>query len=220
MSADQNAMHGHERRILRFLERYHLEHGLSPSFDEIRTAVNLTSKNHVYRDLNMLEEKGFIERERGKSRSIRLLRCVDGQPFDSGSFEVDVLGFIAAGNPIPAPDDTASVGVQETVRLTRDIVRGEREGVYALRVQGNSMIDALINDGDIVLLRHQQNADNGDMVAVWLHQKCETTLKRFYHEGERIRLQPENNAVEPIYADPRDVRIQGKVVAVVRQVAA
>ena len=220
MSVNQNEMHGHERRILRFLERYHLEHGLSPSFDEIRAAVNLTSKDHVYRDLNILEQKGFIERERGKSRSIRLLRCIDGQPFDSGSFEVDVLGVIAAGQPIPAPDDTASLSVQETVRLTRDIVRGERDGVYALRVQGNSMIDALINEGDIVLLRHQQSADNGDMVAVWLHQNCETTLKRFYHEGKRIRLQPENDAVKPIYADPRDVRIQGKVVAVIRQLAA
>ncbi|MFQ5340596.1 MAG: transcriptional repressor LexA [Anaerolineae bacterium] len=219
MSVGQHEMHGHERRILRFLERYHLEHGLSPSFDEIRTAVNLTSKDHVYRDLNMLEQKGFIGRERGKSRSIRLLRCIDGQPFDAGSFEVDVLGFIAAGQPIPAPEDTASRPVHETVRLTRDIVR-ERDGVYALRVQGNSMIDALINDGDIVLLRHQQNADNGDMVAVWLQRNGETTLKRFYHEGKKIRLQPENDTMEPIYADPRDVYIQGKVVAVIRQLAA
>ncbi|RME44061.1 MAG: transcriptional repressor LexA [Chloroflexi bacterium] len=212
-------LHGHERRILHFLERYYLAHGISPSFEEIRQAVNLPSKDHVFRDLNMLEEKGFIERQPGKSRSIRLLRCADGQPFDVGGFEVQVWGVIAAGKPIPAPGDGAGHDVQDTVRLTRDIVQ-KRDGVYALRVQGNSMIDALVNDGDIVILRHQQDANNGDMVAVWLEQEGETTLKRFYHEGSRIRLQPENQSMSPIYADPRNVRIQGKVIAVIRQLAA
>ncbi len=219
MDVDRLDLHGHERRILRFLEHYYLEYGLSPSFDEIRKAVNLASKNHVYRDLNMLEEKGFIARDRGKSRAIRLLRCVDGQPFDSGSFDVPLCGVIAAGWPIPAPGDGAGRDIHATVRLTRDIVR-ERDGVYALRVRGNSMIDALVNDGDIVVLRHQQDANNGDMVAVWLARQGETTLKRFFHEGNRIRLQPENQTMSPIYADPRDVRIQGKVIAVIRQVAA
>lgn len=219
MNVGQEHLHSHERRILRFLERYYLESGLSPSFEEIRAAVNLTSKDHVYRDLNMLEEKGFIERDRGRSRTIRLVRCVDGQPFDADGFEVPLCGAIAAGQPIPVPDDSASRNTHETVRLTRDIVR-ERDGVYALRVQGNSMVDALIHDGDIVVLRRQEEADNGDMVAVWLERNGETTLKRFHHEGERIRLQPENHTMPPIYADPRDVHIQGRVVAVVRQLAA
>lgn len=219
MSVDLQELHGHERRILRFLERYYLDQGMSPSFDEIRTAVNLASKDHVYRDLNMLEEKGFIERDRGKSRTIRLVRCVDGRPFDSGSFEVPMCGVIAAGQPIPVPDNGAWPDVLGTIRLTRDIV-SDRDQVYALRVQGNSMIDALINDGDIVVLRHQQDASNGEMVAVWLEPDGETTLKRFYHEGRRVRLQPENQSMAPIYADPRNVHIQGKVVAVIRQVAA
>lgn len=218
MNARQE-LHGHERRILRFLERYYLDQRMCPSFEEIRKAVNLASKDHVYRDLNLLEEKGFIERERGKSRAIRLLRCVDGQPFDADSFTVPLCGVIAAGQPIAAPGDGVRNDIPETLTLTRDIVK-ERDGVYALRVEGNSMIDALINDGDIVLLRHQDTAENGDMVAVWLEENGETTLKRFFHEGNRVRLQPENPTMEPIYADPRDVRVQGKVVTVIRQVAA
>ncbi|MFQ5593137.1 MAG: transcriptional repressor LexA [Anaerolineae bacterium] len=219
MRVDLDLLHNHERGILRFLERFYLEFGISPTFEEIRNAVKLPSKDHVYRDLNLLEEKGFIARERGRSRTIRLLRCVDGQLFYPDGFNVPLCGVIAAGQPIPVPDHSASRDILETVRLTRDIVH-EQEGVYALRVQGNSMIDALIHDGDIVVLRHQQEANNGEMVAVWLERNGETTLKRFYNEGKRIRLQPENEAVEPIFADPRDVHIQGKVVAVVRQLAA
>ncbi|MFQ5855741.1 MAG: transcriptional repressor LexA [Anaerolineae bacterium] len=219
MSVDRHELHGHERRILRFLERYIVDRSVSPSFEEIRRAVSLASKDHVYRDLNMLEGKGYIERDRGKSRAIRLLRCVDGRPFELGSFEVPLYGIIAAGQPIPVPGNGAGLEIHETIAITRDIVK-ERDGVYALRVQGNSMIDALINDGDIVILQHQPDAENGDMVAVWLEREGETTLKRFYHEGSRIRLQPENKSMEPIYLDPRDVRVQGKVVAVIRQVAA
>lgn len=219
MNARGQELHSHERRILRFLERYCVEHDLSPSFEEIRQAAEMTSKDHVYRDLNMLEEKGFIKRHRGKSRAIRLLRCVDGQPFRRNGFEVPLCGTIAAGQPIAAPGNGARHETHATITLTRDILK-ERAGVYALRVKGNSMIDALINDGDIVLLRHQQDAQNGDMVAVWLKNDGETTLKRFYHEGSRIRLQPENPSMDPIYADPQDVRVQGKVITVIRQVAA
>jgi repressor LexA len=132
-----------------------------------------------------------------------------------GLVKVPLLGRIAAGVPIDAPegaytsDDTIDVP-QEMLPVT--------EGIYALKVQGTSMIDAFINDGDIVVMRHTQKANNGDMVAAWITDQEETTLKRFYHEGDRIRLQPENQTMSPIYVAPDKVEIQGRVVAVLRQV--
>lgn len=211
-------LHTHERQILRYLERRILHDDVVPSFDEIRQAVNLPSKDHVFRDLNLLERKGFISRTRGKSRSIRLLRGADGRPFHRGGVPIPLCGVIAAGQPIPAPGSGLVDGLTEVLILTRDIV-GDGKGVYALRVKGDSMIDALINDGDVVVLRHQETAENGDMVAVWLERDEVTTLKRFYHEGNRIRLQPENRRIKPIFVDPQDVRVQGRVIAVIRQMA-
>jgi repressor LexA len=212
-------LHGHEVRILRFLEQCIVNTGIPPSYEEIRQAINLASKNHVFRDLNLLEDKGYIERDSGKSRTIRLLRCADGQPFDPYGFEIPICGKIAAGTPIAAPGNGVCDPAYETISLTRDIV-SERDGVYALRVAGNSMVDALVNDGDIVVLRQQPTAENGDMVAVWLKRDGETTLKRFYDEGNRVRLQPENPTMDPIYVDPADVSIQGKVITVIRSMAA
>jgi repressor LexA len=90
--------------------------------------------------------------------------------------------------------------------------------LFALRVKGLSMVDALINDGDIVLLRHQETCENGETVAVWLRDQKETTLKRFYHEGDRVRLQPANATMEPIYTSPENCEIQGKLVTVVRAI--
>jgi repressor LexA len=124
------------------------------------------------------------------------------------------LGYIAAGLPIavagPDPDDY--------LELTRDIV-AEQEGLYALQVKGNSMIDALVNDGDIVVLKHQKEAHNGEMVAVWLRDRDETTLKRFYRENRHVRLQPANPSMPPMIIDPSIVEVQGRVVAVIRRVA-
>jgi repressor LexA len=128
--------------------------------------------------------------------------------------QVPLLGRIAAGNPIPVPEDGFA---GETIELTRDLAPSGSD-VYALQVRGDSMIDAYINDGDVVIMRYQQTATNGDMVAAWLVGEEETTLKRYYHEGNRIRLQPENSQMEPIYVAPNNLQIQGKVLAVIRQV--
>ena len=130
--------------------------------------------------------------------------------------KVPLLGRIAAGLPIPVPDSDFSLFAGESVELTRDIVK-EEEGIYALEVRGDSMIDALINDGDVVVMKHQQEANNGDLVAVWLKDEKETTLKRFYHEGSRVRLQPANPTMEPIFVDTSNVEVQGKVIVVIRQ---
>jgi SOS-response transcriptional repressor, LexA len=132
---------------------------------------------------------------------------------------VPLLGDIAAGEPIPVPSsDFSLLGVEETIELTRSIV-GDPQDLYALRVRGNSMIDAMVHDGDIVIMRPAEEVANGEMAAVWLRDREEATLKRVYWEGGRVRLQPANPTMEPIYVDdPRQVQIQGKVVMVIRQV--
>ncbi|MCP4708341.1 MAG: repressor LexA, partial [Planctomycetes bacterium] len=130
-----------------------------------------------------------------------------------------LLGRIVASEPVPVPpNDFAILGEDEAIELTRDVV-DPKEDLFALQVSGNSMIDAMINDGDTVIMRPHHDVHNGDLVAVWLSDKEETTLKRFYREGDRVRLQPANPTMDPIYIDdPSTVQIQGLVVAVVRQV--
>jgi repressor LexA len=128
------------------------------------------------------------------------------------TFHVPKLGRIAAGQPISVGDTDPD----DYLELTRDIV-AEQEGLYALQVTGNSMIDALVNDGDTVILKRQNEARNGEMVAVWLRDQDETTLKRFYRENGHVRLQPANPTMSPLILHPSAVQVQGRVVAVIRQ---
>jgi repressor LexA len=131
---------------------------------------------------------------------------------------VPLIGYIAAGEPIPVPsaDTWDNLAAGETLELTEELV-GAREGVYALKVKGDSMVDALVNDGDIVLMQQVSTANDGDMVAVWLKVEREVTLKRLYREGNRVRLQPANNQMQPLYVDAANVEIQGRVIGVIRQ---
>jgi repressor LexA len=208
---------GHEADILSYLERYFDEHHRAPSFDEIRVAIGLSSKDHVSRDLKRLERRGYIELIPRIARGIRLLVTADERLYGGPTFQVPLLGTIAAGQPIPVPEAGVASTAADLIELTRDIVKDQRN-VYALRVKGNSMIDALIHDGDLVIMRHQEQVENGEMAAVWLTDRQETTLKRFFHEGKQVRLQPENKTMAPIYVSPKHVRVQGKVIAVIRQV--
>lgn len=132
---------------------------------------------------------------------------------------VPLLGTIAAGSPIPVPDaDTWQSPPLETVEVPKEMA-GRDPGVYALRVKGTSMIDALIDDGDIVLLAPAKSANSGEMVAVWLKAEKEVTLKRLYKEKRRIRLQPANSNLAPLWVSPQNVEVQGKVVAVLRRLS-
>jgi repressor LexA len=133
---------------------------------------------------------------------------------------VPVIGIIAAGEPIPVPTpDTWDVAaVSETMGVPAELTRG-REDVYALRVKGLSMVDALINDGDVVLMQHVSTVENGEMAAVWLKSEKEVTLKKVFVEPERVRLQPANSQMRPFYTAPDNIEIQGRVIAVVRQVS-
>ena len=204
----------HEQRILRFIEGFLRRSHCAPTIEEIRKGVGLSSKDHVFRDLSSVEDKGYIKRKRRISRGIELLFTAEGLPFSLSTVHIPFLGWIVASEPVPVPGEYFPP--LDTIELARDIVK-EQEGLYALQVKGESMIDALINDGDIVVMRHQKEAENGDLVAVWLKGEKETTLKRFYLEGERVRLQPANPTMEPIYVHPSDVEIQGKVIAVIRK---
>jgi len=201
-----------QREVLDSICEFVEENGYPPTHEEIQLEIGLSSKSHVHFYLKALEREGYIERAPNIPRGIRLTSKSARGRF-ANVIEVPFLGQIAAGDPISFSD-----AGHETIELTRDIVR-DGEGLYALRVKGDSMIDALINDGDIVVMRHQQQAGNGEMVAVRLKDRDETTLKRFYREQGRVRLQPENPIMCPLYVHPANVEIQGKVVAVIRQMS-
>jgi repressor LexA len=205
-----------QRRIIRFIDHFLSEKGYPPSIRDIQTGCSISSTSVVDYNLNILENRGYISRRAEVSRGIRLLNRT---PTSESLVPVPVIGLIAAGEPIPVPTpDTWDVAaVSETMGVPSEITGG-REDIYALRVKGMSMVDALINDGDIVLMQHVNAVENGEMAAVWLRAEKEVTLKKVYIESNRIRLQPANSQMQPLYADPENVDIQGRVIAVVRQV--
>ena len=209
------ALSERQQKILEFIRQFTLENEYPPSIREIGAAVSISSTSVVNYNLNILEREGHIARDKEVSRGIRLREGLK-KLASRDIVRVPLLGRIAAGLPIPVPDSDFSPFAGESVELTRDILK-EEEGIYALEVRGDSMIDALIHDGDVVVMKHQQVANNGDLVAVWLKDEKETTLKRFYHEGRHVRLQPANPTMEPIYVDAANVEVQGKVIVVIRQ---
>ncbi len=200
-----------QQRILDYIESFIAEKDYPPSIRDIQMACQVSSTSVVDYNLRVLEQKGYMRRDREVSRGIQLRRRMP-QPL-----RVPLLGQIAAGQPIPVPTEETWVSpAMDTVEVSPELVRGHHN-VYALRVQGTSMIDALINDGDIVLMEATAAAEEGDMVAAWLLSQQETTLKRLYHEGDRIRLQPANQQVEPIYTPAANVAVQGRVIGVLRR---
>jgi repressor LexA len=204
-----------QQNILDFIRRFSREHGFPPTIREIGEQVGISSTSVVSYNLNALEKKNRIERDRSVSRGLRLVEHPESPaPLSVDLVRVPLLGRIVAGEPIPAPDPVAYA--EETVDLAFGMLT-DTEDVYALQVQGDSMIDALVNSGDIVLLKYQQDARNGDMVAAYLRDKHETTLKHFYLEGDHVRLQPANPFMDPIFEPAENVGIQGRVIMVLRR---
>jgi repressor LexA len=202
-----------QQRIIEFLRNFLDEHDYPPSIRDIQQGCDISSTSVVDYNLKRLEEKGLIRRDREVSRAIELL---DAGGRRSRTVRVPVLGKIAAGSPIPMPPETlVAEAYDDAVELTESQTHG-KANVFALRIEGTSMIDALINDGDIVVLEPVHSCDDGEMVAVWLRDENETTLKQFFHEGDRIRLQPMNATMQPIYTRPDNVEVQGRVVAAIR----
>ena len=201
-----------QRQIFEFIRDFIADKDYPPSIRDIQTGCGISSTSVVDYNLRRLEEKGLLRRDREVSRGIELL---EGRR-RSRTVDVPVLGAIAAGQPIPVPSsDRWSSDVEDTVTVTEEMVRGH-ENVFALRVKGTSMIEDLIDDGDIVFLEPTTVAEDGEKVAVWLQDRGEVTLKRFYRENGRIRLQPANATMPPIYADPESVSVQGRFISSIR----
>jgi repressor LexA len=204
-----------QEKMLEFIGKFIREYRFPPTIRQIGEEVGITSTSVVKYNLDALERKGYIERDREISRGIRLVEEFAERMAEV--IQVPLLGRIAAGAPIPVPDsDFSPFGFDTTIELTRDIVKDATD-IYALEVQGESMIDALIHDGDIVLMRHQERVENGELAAVWLRDQEETTLKRFYLEGNRVRLQPANPTMGPMFYPASNVEVKGKVLCVIRQ---
>lgn len=204
-----------QQDILGFIESFTDDRSYPPTIREIQEGLGISSTSVVDYNLKVLEERNLIHRNRNISRGIELVGRTSAR---RGIVSIPVIGQIAAGEPIPVPDDISSAEYLDTIELGSDVLGGKSDGLFALRVRGHSMVDALINDGDVVVLRKQSVCENGDTVAVWLRDERETTLKRFYHEGERVRLQPANVTMDPIYTDAANVDVQGRLVTVLRSV--
>lgn len=199
--------------MMAYIEQFIDEHSYPPTIRDIQRDLDISSTSVVDYNLNALEQRNLIRRNRNISRGIEL---VHRHAVPSNLIKVPIVGQIAAGQPIPVLEDVQVDENTEMLELSGEMLGSQQDGLYGLRVRGLSMIDALINDGDIVVLRHQQTCENGETVAAWLRDEKETTLKKFYIEDGHIRLQPANAQMEPIICDPDNVEIQGKLVTVVR----
>ncbi len=200
-----------QQSILKFMREFIDQHDYPPSIRDIQVGCDISSTSVVDYNLKALERLGHIRRDREVSRAIELLDR--GGARRSRTVQVPIIGTIAAGQPIPVPSND-NVDFDNVFDATEDMTRG-KENVFALKVRGTSMIDALVNDGDIVILEQTAACDDGDMVAAWLKSENEATLKKFYREGDRIRLQPANSTMKPIFTSADNVEIQGKVLATI-----
>lgn len=209
-----------QKRIVAFIEEYLEAHSYPPTIREIGQAVGISSTSVVKYNLERLEEKGVIERSEEVSRGLRLKAGPSLVPprrdFQPGLVSIPKLGVISAGSPIAAFGQQEDPFASETLTLTQDLVPATGR-LYTLQVKGDSMIDALVHEGDWVVIQHQETAERGEMIVAWIKDREETTLKYYYPEGTRVRLQPANPAYEPIYVPAEQLEIQGKVVAIVRQ---
>ncbi len=209
------ALSERQSKMLNFIKVFTLENGFPPTVRDIGEAVSISSTSVVDYNLKALQRKGLLRRAKGVSRGLQVVEEEKRRQNITHLISVPMLGHIAAGNPIDNPE---SAYIDEYLDVPSDMLPKQTDGLYALKVKGNSMIDALINDGDTVIMRYTKEANNGDMVAVWLTDRDEMTLKRLYREDKKIRLQPENTTMKPFYVDPGVVQVQGKVVAVMRSV--
>ena len=207
------------QRILDFLSEYQRMNKYPPSIREIGEKTGITSTSVVNYYLDQLEKMGKIERDRKISRGVR----VSGTPVSVDTLRVPILGPIAAGIPLPELQPGVTFETENeahAVDIARSLLPAKDKGdnLFALEVRGDSMIDAMINDGDIVVMRPASEARNGEMVAVWLPRDNEATLKYFFKEKDRYRLQPANPTMKPIYVKKSDpLEIKGKVVMVIRK---
>lgn len=206
-----------QQRILGFIEEFLDDNGYPPTIRDIQAGCEISSTSVVDYNLNALRTKGYINRNADVSRGLQLLQGGSRRTERPETISIPLLGTIAAGSPFPLPtaESLGASDAQETIDLPQSIT-GPGERLYALRVKGESMIDALIGDGDLVIMEQTSRVENGQMAAVRLKLEDETTLKRFYREGDKVRLQPENSQMEAIVCDAANVEVLSRLVAVWR----
>jgi repressor LexA len=192
-------------QVMAFVESFLDEQGYPPTNEEIKEALGLSGKSHVKYYLDALEEEGLILRKPRTPRGLRVLGRAQG------TFQVPIEGKIAAGSPLDLGQR-----LDDAFELTTDIADPRRE-LFALEVQGDSMVDDLVGDGDLIIVERRSEATQGQMAVVHLRDQNAATLKRVYREGERVRLQPAHPTLPPFYAHANDVAVQGRVVAVIRR---
>lgn len=218
-----------QQAILRFIERYMADFGYPPTIRDIGDATGINSTSVVNYNLNKLVDAEYLERSDRVSRGLRLIAPLPGSKRSNGTKRVRVsdsatrvplIGHIVASQPVEMPDDAGQhYDEDDLIDVPVTMLSGsDPEEVFALTVKGDSMIDAMISEGDIVLLKVQQTANNGDMVAVWLPERSETTLKYLFREGDRIRLQPAHPTMDAIYVPANQCEIRGRVLSVIRHI--
>jgi repressor LexA len=195
-----------QKDILNYIREFQKEQGFAPTHREICDHFGFSSYGTVYKHLSLLEKKGLIRRDMNQKRGVELVEKEEPAP-TANSRVLPLFGYIAAGRPIDVDVSDETITVPE--HLT---TRGDN---YVLKVRGDSMMDDGILDGDLVIIARRERADNGEMVVASVNG--EVTLKRLYREGERVRLQPANSMMTPIYAQAREVAVQGVVVGLMRR---
>jgi repressor LexA len=217
----KRALTDRQRRMLDYIQDFSVSSGYPPSIRQIGKAVGISSTSVVNYNLNRLVDEGYLDRDQNVSRGIRLTDKLGKAAESLGDIiRVPLVGRIFASEPVPMPGtDSPIYGADEAIEITRDLVTSE-EDLFALEVKGDSMIDAMVSEGDIVVMKREPTWSNGDMVAVWLKDREETTLKYIYREGNQVRLQPANPNMEAIMIEnPEIIEVQGKVMLVLRQLA-
>ena len=222
------------KQVLDVIQQYRAKHGYAPSYREICARTDITSTSMVNYYLEQLEEMGYIERSENISRSLNIKGAAQEKVDQvlgnvkkvvediSHSLTIPIVGRIVASEPIPIPDSDFSLfDAESNIDIPESLIpfNVQKENLFALEVDGDSMIDAMVNDGDVIIMKPVKEAKNGEMVAVRLIDQNETTLKHFYHEGDRVRLQPANPTMDPIYVNSSaEIEVQGSVVLVIRQI--
>lgn len=219
-----------QQNILQFIWEYNDENGSAPSIREIGKATDISSTSVVNYNLKRLTDLGYLVRKQMVARGLQLTdmarAMLNPEPIVekidelvASLFRVPLLGSIVAGEPIEVNDNAfQTYDEDDSISIAADMLPSRTDDIFALRVDGYSMIGDMINDGDIVIMEKAERADDGTMVAAWVEGEG-TTLKRIFSEPklDRIRLQPSNPTMEPIFAPVQDVRVQGRVLMVLRQ---
>ena len=215
-----------QKEAMRFIISFQRMNGYPPHVRDLCEGIGIKSPSHAHKLLDQLEQRDLISRDNNKSRAIRILDAAfefsgQGKRRLDEMLTIPLLGRIVASQPIPMPDSSLNYyDAESSVNLPRgSFSQLDREsGLFALEVQGDSMIDSMVNDGDTVILRQIDHADNGDMVAVWLKDRQETTLKHFFRKDDKIILRPANPTMADIVVEnPDQLELQGRVVMVIRQ---